>query len=55
MWSVFDRLSLHGGRGQIHIGRHGRPQRYGQPRGSPRQRPLKGQPPQFSKQAFRTR
>ncbi len=32
VWSVSDRLSLYGGWGEVHLGRHGRPQRHGQSR-----------------------
>ena len=42
VWSVPDRLPLYGGRRQVHLGRHGRTQRHGQPRGPTRQRALKG-------------
>jgi hypothetical protein len=31
VWGVSDRLPLHGGRREVHLGRHGRPQRHGQP------------------------
>ena len=39
---VSDRLPLHGGRGQVHLGRHGSPQCHGQPRDTTRQHSLQG-------------
>ena len=42
LWGVPDRLPLHGGRGEVHLGSHGRPQRHGQPGDPSRQHSVQG-------------